>query len=489
MKKVGVAKIALVLAIGTLPLLQCSLPADEAEKIPLTTSSSEALDLFLQGRDLAEKIRFQEALPYFQEAVEEDPNFAMAHLNLAFSQNTADGFFESIKRAAELADGASPGEQLWIRGTEAGINGRPTEQREYYKKLVDAYPNDERAHNLLGNQYFGQREYALAIAAYEKSIDIDSEFSQPYNQLGYSYRFSGKYEKAREAFEQYIEVLPDDPNPHDSYAELLMKMGEFETSVEHYKKALSINPQFIPSYIGIATNYNYMGKHEKARETLETMYEKSDNNGQRRQALFAAAVSYVDEGRIGEALEVLSKRYKLAKEGDDDAALAADLNQIGNILLEAGQPEKAIEKFEKSVILIRESDRSNGQKENAERQYVINGARVALRQNDLATAKSKLQEHRTQIAAIENHPQAGVSHQVAAMIALEEGDYETALAELEQTSQLNPYNVYREAMVYEAKGDTEKAKELFRKTAEFNALNNLNYAFIRAKAVERTNAT
>ena len=48
MKKVGVAKIALVLAIGTLPLLQCSLPADEAEKIPLTTSSSEALDLFLQ---------------------------------------------------------------------------------------------------------------------------------------------------------------------------------------------------------------------------------------------------------------------------------------------------------------------------------------------------------------------------------------------------------------------------------------------------------
>ncbi len=84
MIKVGVPKIALVLTIGALSLLQCSLPADKAEKIPITTSSSEALDLFLQGRDLAEKIRFQEALRYFQEAVEEDPNFAMAHLNLAF---------------------------------------------------------------------------------------------------------------------------------------------------------------------------------------------------------------------------------------------------------------------------------------------------------------------------------------------------------------------------------------------------------------------
>ena len=110
------------------------------------------------------------------------------------------------------------------------------------------------------------------------------------------------------------------------------------------------------------------------------------------------------------------------------------MNQIGNILLEADQPEKARAKFDKSIALIRESNRSEDQKENAERQYVINVARVALGQNDLPTAKSNLQDHREQIAAIENHPQAGVSHQVGAMIALEEGDYETALAELEETT-------------------------------------------------------
>ena len=83
MRKVGVPKIALVLAIGTfslLPVVGCSAPAEQAHKIPLTTSSSEALDLFLQGRDLAEKVRLPEALPYFQKAVEQDPDFAMAHL-------------------------------------------------------------------------------------------------------------------------------------------------------------------------------------------------------------------------------------------------------------------------------------------------------------------------------------------------------------------------------------------------------------------------
>ncbi len=182
MRKVGVPKIALVLAIGTfslLPVVGCSAPAEQAHKIPLTTSSSEALDLFLQGRDLAEKVRFPEALPYFQKAVEQDPDFAMAHLNLAFSQNTADGFFESIKKAASLADGASDGEQFWIRGTEAGINGRPMEQREYYEKLVDAYPNDERAHNLLGNQYFGQQEYGPAIAATRNPSTSIQNFLNP----------------------------------------------------------------------------------------------------------------------------------------------------------------------------------------------------------------------------------------------------------------------------------------------------------------------
>jgi tetratricopeptide (TPR) repeat protein len=378
---------------------------------------------------------------------------------------------------------------LWIRGVEAGVSGHTMKQRQLYSDLVAAYPDDERAHNLLGNHYFGQQDYALAIAEYEKAIEINPEFSQPYNQLGYSHRFSGEFKEAEDAFKKYIELIPNDPNPYDSYAELLMKMGQFEASIEHYDKALSINAKFMPSYIGIATNLNYLGRHKEAREKLEKMYGEAVDDGQRRQALFAKAVSFVDEGEIDHALEVLAERYALADKNEDTAAMSGDLNNIGNVLLEGGRPDEAFAKFEQSIALTRESDRSEEVKENAERFFLFNSAHAALEQGDIAAARAKADEHRARAEEIKNPGQIRLTHQLAGMIALQEGKYDAAIAELEQANQLNPYNLYRTALAYEGRGDVARAKELYLKVADFNALNNLNYAFIRSQATQRANAT
>jgi len=68
------------------------------------------------------------------------------------------------------------------------------------------------------------------------------------------------------------------------------------------------------------------------------------------------------------------------------------------------------------------------------------------------------------------------------MIALEEKEYDKALEELQQANQQNPHNLYRMMLAYEGKGDKENAKAFCVKAAKFNALNSLNYAFIRHKA-------
>jgi tetratricopeptide (TPR) repeat protein len=488
MRKVGVTGIAVVLATA-LPLLQCTLPADEVSKVPITTSSDKALELYLQGRDLAEKLRGQEALAFFEKAVAEDPGFAMGYLNLSFVQPTGDGFFEHLNKAKSLSKDVSEGEQLWISGVEAGASGLIAKQREYYQRLVATYPDDERTHNLLGNHYFGQQQYDEAIAEYEKAIAINPEFSQPYNQLGYSHRFMGNYEQAEEVFEKYIDLIPDDPNPYDSYAELLMATGEYQASIENYRKALTKNPQFVPSHIGIATNLNFMEKHQEAREQLREMYEVAVNDGQRRQALLATAISHVDEQHLEKAMEVLHQRYGLAKKNEDTAAMAGDLNTMGTILLEAHEVDKALGKFEKSLKLTMESDQSADIKENAKRTYLFNTARVALAKKDLATAKAQLAEYREKAQVTGNQTQVRLSHQLAGMIALQEKNYQEAIGELEQSNQLNPYNLYRMAQAFDGKGDTAEANELYRRVANLNSLNSLNYAFIRSRAKERAAAT
>ena len=482
MRNYSFKKLALVLMFSTLVFISGSYATDKGEKVPITTSSKEALKLYMQGRELAEKLRGQESRQYFENAVTKDPNFAMGYLNLAFNQPSAKGFFENLDKAQALIDKVSEGERLWISGVQAGVNGFTMKQRENYKKLVAAYPNDERVQNLLGNHYFGQQEYAMAIAQYEKAIKLNPNFSPPYNQLGYAQRLLGNYTESEKAFKKYITLIPDDPNPRDSYAELLLKMGKFDESIENYKKALSINPGFVFSHIGIATNLNFKGNHEEAREQLQKMYENAKDDGQRRQALFAKTVCYVDEGKFDRAFGELDKQYVIAEKINDAAAMAGDLTAMGNILLDTGKPDEAIMKFDKALKIMKGSNLSKEIKDNAKRFHLFNAARVDLKKKDFATAKTKSEKYLKHVEAINNPNQIRLSHQLAGMIALEEKDYDKALAELQQANQQDPYNIYRMALAYEGKGDNEKATGMYKKAANFNALNNINYAFIRSKA-------
>src|SRR6266480_1950122 len=134
----------------------------ENGKIPITTSSAEARKEFLAGRDLSDRLLIQDSIQHFDKAIALDPNFALAELTRAQSSPTAKEFFDHLKKAVSLADKSSNGERLLILGAEAGANGNPAKQKEYFEQLVAAYPNDERAHFSLGGYYFGQQDYGQA---------------------------------------------------------------------------------------------------------------------------------------------------------------------------------------------------------------------------------------------------------------------------------------------------------------------------------------
>ncbi|MGH7597851.1 MAG: tetratricopeptide repeat protein [bacterium] len=472
------------LTICALPLVFAGFTGN-GKKVPITTSSQEARELYLKGRDLQERLQGQESLQYFEKAIAQDPNFGMAYLNFAANQPTAKGFFEQLNKAVALADKVSDGERLWILGFQAGVDGHPMKQREYYQKLVAAYPDDERAHNLLGNYFFGQQEFAQAIEEYKKVTAIAPNFSQPYNQLGYAYRSLENYADAEKAFQKYIKLIPDDPNPYDSYAELLLKMGRFDESIKQYQAALSYNPNFVASYIGISTDLCLQGKHADARAQLQKLYDIARNDGERRAALFAKTVAYIDEGNTELALAEMDKQYALAEKINDAPAMSGDLGAMGNILYESGKYDEALAKFEKSLQLIEASNLSAGVKENAKRAYLYNAGRVALMKKDLATAKAKAEEFRAQSEAAKNTFQIWLAHELAGSIALAEKNYDQAIAHFQKANQQNPYTLYRLALAYEGKGDVKNAKESYKKAARFNALSNLNYSFMRKKAEQK----
>jgi len=451
-------------------------------KIPITTKSDEARNEFLEGRSLSEKLLAQDSLQHFDKAIALDPEFASAELARANASPTAKDFFLHLNKAVALADHASDGEKLLILANQAGANGDVQKQKEYWEKLVAAYPNDERAHFNLGGYYFGQQQLTEAVAEYKKATVLAPDYSAAYNILGYAYRQQGDYSSAEQAFKKYIDLIPNDPNPYDSYAELLLKMGRFDDSIEQYRKALSIDSHFVPSHFGISADLTYQGKPAQAEAELQKLADEARNDGELRTAYFGMAVVASDSGKFDQAMQAMNKEYAVAEKKNDSASLAADLQAMGNIQAAALKFDDAQQRFDRSLQLIQGSSLSQEIKDNATRQHHFNLAMLSIGKRDFAAAKTHAEEFRQSAEASGNSVQVKLTHELAGTLALAQKDYDQAIAELQQASQQNPQNLYRLCQAYQAKGDNEKAHDYCSQAAEFNSLPQLNYAFIRNKA-------
>ena len=456
----------------------------ETDKIPVTSASEEAKKEFLMGRDLAEKLLVQDSIQHYDKAIALDSNFAIAELNRANSSPTAREFFEHLKKAVSLSEKASAGERLLILATEAGANGNVTKQKEYLDQLVAQYPNDERARFALGGYYFGQQDYPNAIQHYKKATELNPRYSTAFNILGYAYRQSEDYANSERAFKQYIVLIPNDPNPYDSYAELLLKMGRFDESITQYRKAVTIEPNFVNSHFGIASALMYQNKPAAAIAELDKITAKARSDGERRTAMFGKTVVYVDSGQLAKALAEVDNQYALGEKTNDVPAMAGDLQLKGNILLEMGRYDEAMDHFARALKMTEDSSLSDAIKKNTRRFDHFNRARVALGKKDLATAKTEAQEFWKLAEATNNPIQMKLAHGLAGMIALDEKNYDVAISELEQSNMQNPQDLYRLCSAYHGKGNHAKAREYCTKAARFNSLPVINLAFVRAKAAK-----
>ena len=115
-------------AVVLAALASATLAAEAADqKIPITTSSEEARQLYLKGRDLAEKLRATDARVLYAQAAAKDSGFALAQLGLANTAGTAKEFFDA------LAQFYRRGYLRWIDGTTR----RPEVRRERIARMVE----------------------------------------------------------------------------------------------------------------------------------------------------------------------------------------------------------------------------------------------------------------------------------------------------------------------------------------------------------------
>jgi tetratricopeptide (TPR) repeat protein len=453
--------------------------AKTAGKIPLTTKNEAARAAYLEGRDLLEKLRVAESRDHFKRAAELDPSFAMALLQLSFTQPTAREFNDTIARASAASGGVSQGERLLIEAGVAGGNGDNAAQCRLLKELTVAYPDDERAWTPYGNALFAMQDWAGSVKAFEAAIQVAPSYSQPYNQLGYAYRFLGQMDKAEATFKKYVELIPNDPNPYDSYAELLLKLGRYDESIATYRKALAVDPGFVASYVGIATGYDLLHKPKDALAEADKLMAVAKDDGQRRTALFARTVSYAHGGDYAGAQKELWRQYEIAAGSGDTLNMAGDKIAMGNVALEQNDAAAAEKLFSEARSLIESAKAvTAANRANQARIQKFLSGRVALARNDVDGAKKWSDTFAAEANVSGSAAQKRLAHELEGQVLLAQKQYDRAIAELAQANQQDPYNLYRLSLAYAAAGNAAKAKEFAAKAKGDNALNSLNYAFV-----------
>lgn len=294
---------------------EVSVAADQRPVMEVTTSSIDAYNYFLRGREEHYKLYYQDARRFLEKAVQLDTTFAMAYISLAVTYGALGESRlsrEAYQKAFAHADKTSRRERLHIEAAYASVVERNTEKRiQILRQLVDEYPKEKLVHHSLGTYYWStSKEYDKAITEFKAVLSLDPKTGVTLSNLGYTYLSLGDYDKAMECFTRYAAVSPGDANPIDDMGEAYYYMGKPDQAIEKFKEAYAIEPKW-GSRWGVAHMYALKEDYPTALQYLDEHISRTDANGRKADAYVLKGFYHDWVGNLGNCLTCLERATDL----------------------------------------------------------------------------------------------------------------------------------------------------------------------------------
>lgn len=319
----------------------------------VTTNSMEAYNYFLKGREACDKMYFDDARKYCEEAVQLDSTFAVAWLYLSNAYGSLENIQmrdSAIKKAYEYSSRATEKEQLTIKAVYARIiKNDPAEELRLLTELVRIAPKEKTVLFALGLWYRQNNNIDEAINQLNKAIDLDPQYGEAINQIAYQYLQKGEFAKALSYFRRYVALNPDDANPHDSMGDLLWQMGKLDEAIGEYKKALAIKPDFHVSAGKIAYIFGMKEDYAECDHWLNQALSIAPSPGTKAVWYWVKAWDDFWLGNLSEAKKNLDDSYKLA-ETQDNLLTMAGVDWLSALMdLDLGKFNSAEDHYRKAL--------------------------------------------------------------------------------------------------------------------------------------------
>ena len=212
------------------------------------TNDPEAYQLYLKGRFYWEK-RTQESLEkardYFNQAIEKDPNYALAYLGLADYYNVLPDYAPaSVRDTAPKA----------ISATEKALTIDDT--------LADA-------HATLASAHQGLWDWSVAEREFRRALELNPNAANAHKLYSLYLTTMGRQEEALAEIKRVVELDPLNLMFNNNLTQQYQVMGQYDLAVAQAKKGIEMDPNFVPQHFSLAFVYQDMGKYDLWMEELK----------------------------------------------------------------------------------------------------------------------------------------------------------------------------------------------------------------------------
>ena len=296
------------------------------DKTRLAKSSAinpEAYQLYMKGRyhaNQATAAGLKKGIEYFQQAIDQDPNYALAYAGLADSYIGLGGGLiyqppgetlpkakAAAMKAVELDDTlaeahASLADAVWLNDWDW-----PGAEREY-KRAIDLNPKSAISHKKYVVGLFCRARFDESIAEGERAQELDPLLP---TELPYAYFVARRYDKSISRYQKELDLYPDIAWKRAEMAWAYAMKGMYAQAIGEYDKipeqakVVAADNQLVAS--GLGWVYAVSGRRADA---LKIAKEFKDLSSHAYVDFYQFATIYAGLGDKDEAFRLLEKAYE-----------------------------------------------------------------------------------------------------------------------------------------------------------------------------------
>ncbi len=280
----------------------------------------EAYDLYLKGRYCLNKFEVDKALAYYEQAIEQDPDYALAYASIAEVYTLLSTGFDILPNkdampkarvAAQKALELDPNlaEAYVSLGLVAlSYDWDRNATKKYFQKAIELNPNSMSAHQWIEFYWtYMMADLDTATVHLERALELDPLNFLLKVRLGFMSIFKGDYDRAINQFKALLDFEPNFGLLYLSFATAYALKGDYDEALAYGEKMLEVGPPAV-AYVGnMGWLYALAGKKEKAYELLAELKERSKKGYV---SSFWTALIYLGLGEIDKTFEWFEKAYE-----------------------------------------------------------------------------------------------------------------------------------------------------------------------------------